>query len=218
VLVSPKLIFISGVTSKAFHSSNGEIIAKSGSIQKFVENIGDTTSIGSTFFPVQDVHNIGILDIRIMNMDRNDENMLVRKESDHHRLVPIDHAYAFPDKLDNVWFDWMYWRQTKEPFSQETLEYIKSINIDEDAEILKSLGIEESCIRTMEISTTLLKKGAAAGLSLFDIASLISRKRPTQKSELELLVEQANEGGNFVMAEFSKLVDEFVQSKLKELK
>lgn len=52
---------------------------KRGSVQKFVENVGDSSSVGSSRFSVCDVHNIGILDIRLYNLDRNEENLLVQK-------------------------------------------------------------------------------------------------------------------------------------------
>ena len=33
---------------------------------------------GASIFPVEEVHKIAILDIRILNCDRNDENILVQ--------------------------------------------------------------------------------------------------------------------------------------------
>lgn len=65
---------------------------------------------GPSMFPVKDVHRIAILDIRILNCDRNDENILIskkRKENNNNRLslnaeydfrlIPIDHGLSFPD-------------------------------------------------------------------------------------------------------------------------
>ena len=45
------------------------------------------------------VHAIGIFDIRTFNMDRNSDNLLVRRGSGDTggtRLVPIDHGYILP--------------------------------------------------------------------------------------------------------------------------
>jgi len=210
----PETYFLENVKNNAFCSD----ATKSGSIQKYVKNIGDTTSVGSSLFPVQDVHNIGILDIRLMNMDRNDENMLVAKEDNNYRLIPIDHAYTLPSKLDNVWFDWMYWKQAKEPFNQNTLEYIKNIDIPTDSAILHGLGFEAENIQTMQIATTLLKCGARAGLTLFDIASLVSRKKPTIPSELEKIVAQCSlVKDNLVdLAELEHKVDAYIQSNFQK--
>lgn len=36
---------------------------------------------GSNMFDIEEVHKIAILDIRILNADRNDENILIRKEN-----------------------------------------------------------------------------------------------------------------------------------------
>jgi len=91
----------------------GLSIRKSGSIQKFVENVGDATTFGSSNFCAEDVHNIGILDLILLNKDRNGENILVQKICDELHLIPIDHAYVLPNTVDDIWFEWMTWRQAK---------------------------------------------------------------------------------------------------------
>ena len=64
----------------------------------------------------------------------------------------------------------MDWPQVKEPFTSEELAYIEKIDPIEDIKILSSvLNFREICLRNFRIAETLLKKGAAAGLSLFDI-------------------------------------------------
>jgi hypothetical protein len=42
------------------------------------------------------VHAIGIFDVRTFNMDRNSDNLLVRRGGAGARLVPIDHGYILP--------------------------------------------------------------------------------------------------------------------------
>ena len=37
-------------------------------------------NFGCSIFPVEEVHKIGILDLRILNCDRNDENILVSRK------------------------------------------------------------------------------------------------------------------------------------------
>jgi len=54
---------------------------KFGSLQTFVENIGDADSFGSSQFSVDDVHRIGVLDIRLCNLDRHLGNLLVTTRS-----------------------------------------------------------------------------------------------------------------------------------------
>jgi hypothetical protein len=165
---------------------------KQGSLQRFIENTEDQ-DISSSRFSIMDVHKIGILDVRLFNMDRNMENLLIESHSNP-RLIPIDHTYILPPRLDFVWFEWQYWKQAKQPFSEEHLSYINSLDILQDASILQKLGIEESSIRTMMISTTLLKIAAIQfGLNLFQIASLITRKKPNELSDLEKMVKRAEE-------------------------
>jgi len=147
-------------------------------------------------------------------MDRNSENILVQKTSDKiFRLIPIDHTYTLPPTLESAWFDWQYWSQAKAPFSEECLKYIREINAEKDAEILRSVGIEEESIRTMKITTILLKIGAEFGLNLFQITSMVCRKK-NLPSELEELVSRAEEKrGNF-MEEFVNLAAEAVKRKI----
>jgi len=187
---------------------------KSGSLQKFIQNIGDSGKMGNSRYPVQDVHDIGILDMRLFNMDRNCENILVTKENGEFRLIPIDHTYTLPDKLDNAWFDWLTWKQSRIPFSAETLEFIDTIDINNDSEILRKVGIEEECIRTMKLSTLLLKYGAKAGLTLFEIASLVCRSNSKEESFLEKLVNEIERNctGNF-FEDYEKRLCEFFKLK-----
>ncbi len=57
------------------------IVWKHGSFQEFVDTGGETIGdFGQSKYSNFDIHKIGILDIRIINMDRNDGNILVRKK------------------------------------------------------------------------------------------------------------------------------------------
>jgi hypothetical protein len=67
---------------------------KKGSLQKFVVNDGDCSEFGANKFSIESVHRLGIFDIMILNMDRNDENLLVQKSDGDWKLVPIDHTYV----------------------------------------------------------------------------------------------------------------------------
>ena len=75
------------------------------------------------------------MDIRILNCDRNEENILVNKtQSGEYKLIPIDHGFSLPDKIaindfDIIWFDW---NAVKLPFTRKDLEFIKKINPLED--------------------------------------------------------------------------------------
>ena len=55
---------------------------------------------GSSRFSVPEIHKIGILDIRILNCDRNDANILIQQTGDSELiLIPIDHGLSLPDNM-----------------------------------------------------------------------------------------------------------------------
>ena len=65
-----------------------------------------------------EVHKIALLDIRLMNADRNAANLLcrIRPEDGSIELVPIDHGFCLRDVCDVSWMDWCWldWPQMKE--------------------------------------------------------------------------------------------------------
>lgn len=51
--------------------------AKIGSLQIFAENLGPIENFSSDIFDTEEVHKIAILDLRLLNLDRNLCNILV---------------------------------------------------------------------------------------------------------------------------------------------
>eukprot|EP00927_Polykrikos_kofoidii_P053952 TRINITY_DN48464_c0_g1_i1.p1 TRINITY_DN48464_c0_g1~~TRINITY_DN48464_c0_g1_i1.p1 ORF type:complete len:1206 (+),score=208.96 TRINITY_DN48464_c0_g1_i1:125-3742(+) len=183
-----------------FVKANNKVVWKIAAFQTFVD-VNDTAgNFAPQVFAVPCVHRIGILDIRIVNLDRNDGNLLIRRSrSSHHQryeLVPIDHGLSMPDRLEVYTDDiaWMSWPQAHQPFGEKELEYISSLNGPRDAQILaRSLGIRRECLRLMEVTTKLLKIGAKHGLTLYDIGTIMYREDrgsdiPVQKSALEQII------------------------------
>jgi len=166
-------------------------VPKSGSLQKYVPNFSAAADVGSSLFSVDDVHNVGIFDLRLMNLDRNGENLLAVKDGKNHRLVPIDHSYILPPKIQKPFFEWLYWKQAKEPFSSASLKYIADLDVDRDAAILAEHGLTQEPIKIMKISTIFLKHCAAAGMTLFQIGCLVASEDVSGKSVLESIVDEA---------------------------
>jgi len=186
--------FMAKLQHPNFHAEDGSPVTKMGSLQNFVENDGNAEDVGFSKFPVHQVHKIGILDMRIFNNDRHGGNILLKEIDDGTiELIPIDHGLSLPSTLDRAWFDWLTWPQAKVPFEKEAREYINSIDVEADAKTLREIGIREESIRTMIISTTLLKKGAAANLTLYEIASMVCRADLDKPSLLESMVERASQ-------------------------
>jgi phosphatidylinositol 4-kinase type 2 len=89
---------------------------KAGSLQEFVRFECTIDDISPSKLSVDEVHKIAILDIRLMNADRNAANLIVRKMSDKSlQLVPIDHGYCLRSVCDVSWMDWCWldWPQLK---------------------------------------------------------------------------------------------------------
>jgi hypothetical protein len=54
-------------------------------------------------FSADEIHKIAVLDLRLLNLDRNEGNILVQEVQDQYtgesslKLVPIDHGLTLPD-------------------------------------------------------------------------------------------------------------------------
>ena len=178
---------------------------KYGTLQKFINSTGVVADYSYSLFTVEEAHKIMILDFRILNCDRNDENILLQKkikksedsdeEKKYYKLVPIDHALSFPSCLEIGDFDicWMSWKQAEIPFTQKEKEYIESINIIEDMERLNSyIYLRPECWKYFRISNTVLKVCTKYNLTPFEIGSLLYHFDYDYKtpSKIKLIVEK----------------------------
>ncbi|KAK7358513.1 hypothetical protein VNO77_00444 [Canavalia gladiata] len=195
---------------------------KIGSLQKFMNNDGNCEDIGPGAFPVEEVHKITVLDIRMANADRHAGNILIRKEADGHiKLIPIDHGYCLPDKFEDCTFDWLYWPQARLPYSPETIDYINSLDAEKDIELLKNYGwdIPLQCAQTLHISTMLLKKGIERGLTPYAIGSIMCRENLNKESIIEEIVGEAKDSLLPGMEEsaFLQSISQIMDSRLDKL-
>jgi hypothetical protein len=91
--------------SEAFHHPEGyknvSSDVKIGSLQMFMRNIGSCEDMGPSAFPVEEVHKISVLDMRLVNADRHAGNILVAKDGEGGPtvLIPIDHGYCLPKSV-----------------------------------------------------------------------------------------------------------------------
>jgi len=163
---------------------------KEGSLQEYVAHESTAEEMGWNKFSARDVHKIGLLDCRILNLDRHLGNMLVTEEEDGAcQLVPIDHAFSFPSSISGgASFEWLQFPQCKQPFDEDTVKYICSIDVEKDVQTIRqqlpSLG--EECIETMKICTIFVKKAVTRGLSLYQIGTMMTRNVDNEEpSQLE---------------------------------
>jgi len=178
------------------------LMQKPGSFQEFVDCECTMDDISPSKISAEQVHKIAILDIRIMNADRNAANLLVRRSTSDNNskleLVPIDHGYCLRSVCDVSWMDWCWldWPQLKEPLCEKHKKYIQNLDIEADARMLRErLNICEEAVDYFRASSALLKAGVAAGLTLYDIAVLCCRNDnlAEEPSMMEKLFDMASE-------------------------
>ncbi|XP_030530199.1 phosphatidylinositol 4-kinase gamma 4 [Rhodamnia argentea] len=195
---------------------------KTGSLQMFMDNYGSCEDMGPRAFPVEEVHKISVLDIRTANADRHSGNILISKDKEGQTvLIPIDHGYCLPESFEDCTFDWLYWPQAHQPYSPDTVDYIKSLNPEKDIALLKFYGwdISPKCARTLRLSTMLLKKGVERGLTPFAIGNIMCRETVNKVSLIEEMVREAEDCLLPEMSEaaFLKTVSLIMDSRLDEL-
>lgn len=179
-----------------------EHLVKVGSFQEYINGECCMDDLSPTkITSIDEVHKIAVLDIRIMNADRNTANLICRRDPenpDYFELIPIDHGYCLRTVADVCWFDWCWldWPQLKEPVSQKTKNYIMNLNIEEDVKMLREkLNIPERALDYFRASNRLLQEGIRNGMTLYDIAILCCRNDDCGElpSRLETLISMADE-------------------------
>lgn len=174
------------VANSVFHSATEDrrsvfrtIKDKVGSFQLFAQHDCTSEDMGPSRFPVEQVHRIAALDIRLCNTDRHSGNILVReRRGEVSALVPIDHGYALPGEIcAEVTFEWLSWPASKVPFSEEMRREILAIDPEAvEATLRKRVPLLRSgCLRTLHTCTRLLQIGVEVGLTAYDIGTLMTR-------------------------------------------
>lgn len=124
-------------------------------------------------------------------------------------------------QFEDCTFDWLYWPQAQKPYSPNTIEYINSLDAEQDIALLKFYGwdIPLECARTLRISTMLLKKGVQRGLTPFAIGSIMCRENVNKESDIEEIVRQAHDSFLPGMSEaaFLEVVSKVMDSMLDQL-
>jgi len=129
--------------------------------------------------------------------DEEEEKRSRNSSKKEYKLIPIDQGFSLPDHIvSDIWFEWLNWRQSKQPIPQNLRKFVESIDIEHYASVLRGLRIKPKCIRVMKCSSLLLKKGVESGLTLFEIGQMCVSKRSKKQNEpsdLERLVQIATE-------------------------
>ena len=186
-------------------SSNNKTYPKFGSLQAFVSDTESVENIGWSMYSDLAVQKAALLDMRVLNCDRNSENLLVSgwqkglsrdmmKET--LKLVPIDHGYAFPQELEIYGVDWSWMSafQVRAPVHPEIKNYLKNLDFESIAGKLKR-HLPEECLYLLRVAHHLVVEGVKAGLTLYEIANCIVRDDldPDRPSRLEEILYNSTE-------------------------
>ncbi len=192
-----------------------------GSLQAYVPHWADAEECGVAAFPVQAVHRIACLDVRLANGDRNASNVLVVRgeggggEGDGGReaatvtlrLVPIDHAFTLPATLGDVALEWRHWPQARLPLDEGAAAEVAALDAEADLETLAAarLDLRRPCATNLRVCTAFLKACAARRLPPATMAAIMMRGGSSgdggcgggageRRSGLERLVSEARAG------------------------
>ena len=211
---------------------------KMGSLQQFVQAGDMFEDLGASVLGDLEVQKIALLDLRLLNCDRNAANILaIRKDpmslshsvsgdldqqdhdicfeengtpppsmsgngegtSDRYQLVPIDHGYSLPSKLliNEIDWAWFYYPQIDRPVHEEIKKYVQTLDIDAIiATLQQQVTLSEDSLFLIRVAHHLVVDGIAAGLTLFEIASMVARTDEERASSLERAIEEAEENAH----------------------
>lgn len=169
------------------------------SLQDFVTHRGPASDYSPSLFSVRTVHRIAQLDLRLINLDRNDSNLLVTGEQGQFELIPIDHGLCLPEKVamttDGI--AWMSWPSAKEQWDANVLAYVLSVDASADLDLMTTCGKigERNCLLAWA-ATRLLQLSAVAtpAWTPFDVGSAVYRPDfdiPSGLEECLLFAEQS---------------------------
>ena len=196
-----------------FNNGGARVMRKLGSIQVFIPDAQPADAFGPSVLPLESVQAIALLDMRLLNLDRNADNLLVVQDGETApgasgrptlRLVPIDHGCTIPGDLGVAWVDWVWlgWPQLRAPLSPRLRRYVAALDVERDVRRLRAAfgtALQPQCYTTMRLTHLVLQRAVAAGLTLADVADALCRTGElTSPSLLERMVSTARLGATAV--------------------
>jgi len=129
---------------------------------------------GETYhFDASSVRRIALLDMRLLNLDRNIDNLLLSQN----RCIPIDHNLVLPEYFGGCFFVWMDWEEAKTPFSVEEKAYVDSIHPEIDRELLLSLGIHARAANFYFFATRAVQIGVSLGFTAYELGCFFQMRK-----------------------------------------
>jgi hypothetical protein len=198
-----------------FHKMNHKMtnnMTRIGSVQKVIPNSGDISELSIENLSAFQVQKIALFDMRILNADRNEGNILFRKTKDEIELIPVDHGMCLGTKLKIRESEvvWMNYPQIHLPLDPRLVKYIKALKPKETVQRLtKKLDLPKDVLDLVRISETFLKMCVKRKMTIFEMAQLFYRKEE-KKSVLEKIVESID----FMCQESTKRDQWYLQNNI----
>ena len=180
-----------------FHKTNVTLQSSKsriGSLQKMMPNNGCISNISISKISNFEVQKIAILDMRILNADRNDGNILFRRRSTKPiQLIPIDHGMSLGSKLALKASEmvWTSFPQIKKDLDPRLKEFILNLNPERTIKRLsENLDLKPESLAMLEYSEYFLKICVQKGLNIDEMAQIFYRQGDNETpSHLERLIE-----------------------------
>lgn len=169
-------------------NSNGGPPSLVGSVQKMVANNGSVSNISVSKLPPFEVQKVAVLDMLILNADRNEGNILFRRSRAGLQLIPIDHGLSLGSalRIRESEVVWTRFPQVRAPLAPALAEYLEALNPERLARRLKRrLRLEQRSLDLLRFAGLFLKTCAREGLSVAEMAELYYRKDDERESALE---------------------------------
>jgi len=163
-----------------------------GCLQEFIEKT--STKWDPRDLPASEVHKMAVLDMLILNTDRNEGNLLV---DDNHAIFLIDHALCLPFTLNLYDFDyqWAKWPQIMEPFEEDMKRFILQFDVEKYITRITKAEIKKSAnpYFLIRFSDKVLKHAVKNNKTLLDISNFFMRKQWEIPSKAESILKTAEE-------------------------
>ncbi len=130
-----------------------------------------------SFIDHASVRRVAIFDMRFLNIDRHQSNLLVSNS----KVIPIDHHLMLPSHFGTCFFSWSNWKAAHTPFSEDEARYVANLNPEKDrAILLEEIGIDLVAANLCFFATTLLKIGVELKLTAHQLSFFFEARHSTK--------------------------------------
>ena len=168
--------------------------ARVGSIQKIISNARNISEISIRKISAYEIQKIALFDLRILNADRNEGNLLFKKENGKIKLIPIDHGMSMGNKLQirKSELIWTSYPQIHLPLDPRLVKYVNELKPKDTIQRLyKKLDLPSETLDLIRISEIFIKMCVSRKMNIYEMSQLFYREGE-KKSQLERIIESVD--------------------------